>query len=97
METHIWDFLYEASEKCDGAAVKLKFVRESGQTMLSVENDFAKEPSVAGSQFLTSKTEDAKMHGIGIGNIRETVEEYGGLCVIRHEGRTFRFVMLIPE
>lgn len=97
METHIWDFLYEASEKCDGAAVKLKFVRESGQTMLSVENDFAKEPSVAGSQFLTSKTEDAKMHGIGIGNIRETVEEYGGFCVIRHEGRTFRFVILIPE
>lgn len=77
METHIWDFLYEASEKCDGAAVKLKFVREGGQTMLSVENDFAKEPSVAGSQFLKSKTEDAKMHGIGIGNIRETVEEYG--------------------
>jgi sensor histidine kinase regulating citrate/malate metabolism len=87
----------EASEKCDEAVIKLKFVKENNQIVISVTNTMSTAPSVNGNMFVTSKTEDADMHGIGIENIKEAVEKYGGSYVIKHDRGSFRFAILIPS
>lgn len=87
----------EASEKCIEAVVRLKFVKEKKQIIISVVNTMANEPLINGNKFVTSKTEDADMHGIGIENIKEAVGKYGGSCVIKHDSKSFRFAILIPD
>lgn len=87
----------EASEKCNEAVVRLKFVKEKKQIIISVVNTMANEPLINGNKFVTSKTEDADMHGIGIENIKEAVGKYGGSCVIKHDSKSFRFAILIPD
>lgn len=87
----------EASEKCDEAVVRLKFVKEKNQIIISVVNTMANEPLANDNKFVTSKTENADMHGIGIENIKEAVGKYGGSCVIKHDSKSFRFAILIPD
>lgn len=86
----------EASAGCGEPVVKLKFIRERHQIVISVVNTLSKKPCVAGNKFMTTK-EDMEIHGIGIENIQETVEKYGGSCVIKYDERSFRFVILIPD
>lgn len=87
----------EACEKCTNGVIRLKFMMEQCQTIISVVNNMVDEPIVTDNTFLTSKTEDVELHGIGIVNIKETVERYGGSCVIKYDDNTFRFVIFIPE
>ena len=72
-------------------------VKEKKQIIISVVNTMANEPLINGNKFVTSKTEDADMHGIGIENIKEAVGKYGGSCVIKHDSKSFRFAILIPD
>jgi sensor histidine kinase regulating citrate/malate metabolism len=87
----------EACEKCTNGVIRLKFMMEQCQTIISVVNNMVDEPIATDNTFLTSKTEDVELHGIGIVNIKETVERYGGSCVIKYDDNTFRFVIFIPE
>lgn len=87
----------EACEKCTNGVIRLKFMMEQCQTIISVVNNMVDEPIATANTFLTSKTEDVELHGIGIVNIKETVERYGGSCVIKYDDNTFRFVIFIPE
>lgn len=86
----------EASAESKEPVVKLKFIRECNQIIISVVNTLSKEPCIIGNKFITTK-EDTENHGIGIENIRETVEKYGGSCVIKYDESSFRFVILIPD
>jgi sensor histidine kinase YesM len=87
----------EACEKCTNGVIRLKFMMEQCQTIISVVNNMVDEPIANDNTFLTSKTEDVELHGIGIMNIKETVERYGGSCVIKYDDNTFRFMIFIPE
>lgn len=86
----------EANEGREGGVIKLKFVKEKKQIIISVTNSTVSEPVVVDDDFVTSKSEDPDLHGVGIRNIKETVEKYGGSCVIKYDGNSFRFVILIP-
>jgi sensor histidine kinase regulating citrate/malate metabolism len=85
----------EANEGCEEAVIKLKFVLENNEVVISVVNTFSKAPLIDGNKFKTTKTEDADRHGIGLENIRETVEKYNGFCVIKHDNRYFKVAILI--
>lgn len=87
----------EAAKQSVEAVVKLKFVIEGEQIILSVINTFSKEPVVSGNRFLTTKTEDVDRHGIGLENIKKTVEKYDGSCVIRHDEKHFKVAILISN
>lgn len=87
----------EACEKCDRKMIRLKFIREEHQTVISVVNTLTVQPVVETGRYITSKTENAQLHGIGIENIRETVGKYGGSCVIKHDDKSFRFAIVIPN
>lgn len=85
----------EANENCEEAVIKLKFVQEGHQIIISVTNTFTKKPLIIENKFVTTKTEDTDMHGIGLENIRETVEKYNGSCVIKHDVNRFKVAILI--
>lgn len=86
---------FEACEKCTDKTVKLKFVQEEDQIIISAINTYKEEPLKLGTAFRTSK-ENVEEHGIGIENIKETVEKYNGSYKIQYEKGEFMFSILIP-
>lgn len=87
----------EACEKCENGVIRLKFVKEESAVLISVENTIAAQPVVKDNTYITTKTEHIESHGMGIGNIRDTVEAYGGQCVIRYNEKIFHFTIYIPQ
>lgn len=87
----------EACEKCKEPTIKVKIVKERRQTVISVVNTLAVAPVMVGEKYISTKTVDTNSHGIGIENIKEAVERYGGTCVIRHNQSSFQFSILIPD
>ena len=85
----------EANENCEEAVIKLKFVKEGHQIIISVTNIFTKKPLIVENKFVTTKAEDTDMHGIGLQNIKEAVEKYNGSCVIKHDDNHFKVAILI--
>lgn len=85
----------EANEECEEAVIKLKFVMEGNQVIISVINTFSKAPVTVGNRFITTKMDETDRHGIGLENIKETVEKYNGSCVIKHDSKNFKVAILI--
>ena len=85
----------EASEQCENPIIKMKFVKEEHQIVLSVTNTFSGKPVIVGKRYITTKNEEADRHGIGLENIKETVEKYDGSCVIKHDKNNFKVAILI--
>jgi len=86
---------FEACERCEKKIVRIKLVQEQRGILLSVMNTSGGAPTKRGEKFLTDK-EDRDFHGIGIENIKETVEKYGGTYTIKYEEQIFKFIILIP-
>lgn len=87
----------EASEQCEKPVIKMKFVKDEHQIIISVANTYSREPVITGNRYITTKTEETDRHGIGLENIKETVEKYGGSCVIRHDDKNFKVAILIDN
>ena len=87
----------EASEQCEKPVIKMKFVKDEHQIIISVANTYSREPVIEGNRYITTKTEEADRHGIGLENIKETVEKYDGSCVIRHDDKNFKVAILIDN
>lgn len=87
----------EACEKCENGVVRLKFMEEQDGILISVVNTMLVPPIVEGKTYVTTKVDHKEMHGIGIGNIKETVKRYGGYCVIKHDEAAFYFTIFIPR
>ncbi len=87
----------EACEKCENGAIRLKFIKEEKAVLISVENTISAQPVVEDNTYITTKTEHREAHGMGIGNIKDAVERYGGQCVIRHDEKVFNFTIYIPQ
>lgn len=87
----------EACGQCEEKRIKLKFVLENGQIIISVKNSMAAKPLVENGKVLTSKTKDRQEHGVGIQNVVESVEKYGGRYMIDYGNGEFQFSILIPN
>ena len=88
----------EACEICQKKKViRLKFVLEEEFLVLSVKNTYEHEIIYKGDQIQTSKKEDGEEHGIGIKNIKETVNKYGGRYTVKENGNEFCFSIIIPH
>lgn len=88
---------FEACGQCKDKVVKCKLVLEGEQVVISVKNNMESEPVVEGGEFLTTKLKEKDEHGMGIGNVIETVEKYGGRYLIDYDKRNFQFSILIPN
>lgn len=87
----------EACERCEEKKIKLKFVLENGQAVISIKNSMTAAPLVENGKMLTSKTTDVQEHGVGVQNVVETIEKYGGRYRIDYEKDEFSFTILIPN
>ena len=87
----------EACEKCKkNRVIKLKFVCEDGSIILSVKNTYENEIIYKNGAIQTTKHLYPEEHGIGIKNIVETIEKYGGSYVIQNKNQEFYFSIMIP-
>lgn len=88
----------EACEKCKGKRIiKVKFVIEDENVILSVRNTHENNLVFKDNDIQTSKATDMEEHGIGIRNIIQTIEKYGGSYVIRPDENEFYFSIVIPQ
>lgn len=87
----------EACERAEEKVIKLKFVLEEEQVIISVKNSMVAVPVVENGRFLTTKTEDNLEHGMGIRNVAETVENYRGRYTIHFDEKEFLFSILLPN
>lgn len=86
----------EACEKCDKKIIKLKFVKDAGNIVISVKNTFRGIIHCRNGEITTTK-EDPAEHGIGIKNIIHAVNKYGGFYTIKYDQEEFYFSILIPN
>lgn len=84
----------EASEYCENKVIKLKFVIENGQTLISVKNNIKVEPIQRGDTLLTTKTDMPEEHGIGMKNIREVVERHHGRMLVDYDETEFTVTII---
>ena len=87
----------EACGQCKDKVIKFKFILEGEQVVISVKNNIETEPVVEDGEFVTTKTREAGEHGMGIRNVIETIEKYGGRYVIDYDNEYFQFSILIPN
>lgn len=87
----------EACEKCKGRKViKLKFVIEEDGIILSVRNSYENDLILRDGMYKTTKGQYDE-HGIGIQNIINVIEQYGGSYIIRPDNDEFFFSIFIPQ
>lgn len=87
----------EACESCvENRVLKLKFVKEEENIVLSVKNTYSKPLIYKNNEIVTSKILAPEEHGVGIKNIIRVVEKYNGSYVIQHDNIEFFFSILIP-
>lgn len=89
----------EACKKCeaDRRILKLKFVDEDGMIKIGVRNTFDTPILYENGEIQTIKLVKAEEHGVGIKNIIEIIEKYGGSYVIKNENQEFFFSIVIPS
>lgn len=87
-----------ASEKCkDGdKIVKIKIWEDDTSVVISVINTYLIPPIFVDGKYKTIK-KDKSSHGIGIENIKDTINKYNGTCAIRYDDKYFYFVIFIPK
>lgn len=86
----------EACEKCEEKTVKMKLMKEPDDIIVSVRNTYNGEIVMKGDEIQTSKSDKAE-HGLGIKNVIEAVEKYGGSYSINHDEKEFAFSICIPK
>ena len=87
----------EACERAKEKVIKLKFMLEEEQIIISVKNSMAAMPMVEDGRLQTTKTEEPSEHGMGIRNVIETVADCGGKYTIHFDEDGFLFSILLPN
>lgn len=97
------NLLQNAAESCEKAETEPRFISLNGRKrgrffLLEVKNTFTGEV-VFGPDGLpvTTKKEDASLHGIGLTNVRREAEKYGGEVEIKTGGSEFCVTVLLQE
>lgn len=86
----------EATAKSKEKIVKMKFVIDDNQIILSIKNSIAELPAQKNGSFITTKINEPSEHGIGLKNVEEVIEKYNGSYVIDFNDTVFSVSMIIP-
>ncbi|WP_236354713.1 sensor histidine kinase [Konateibacter massiliensis] len=87
----------EAAEKCvKDKVIKLKFLAEDDEIILSVKNTFSHPLNYKNGIFETTKNSKEE-HGIGMKNIIKIIEKYDGIYVVKNSEEEFYFSIMIPK
>ncbi|MCY6958481.1 sensor histidine kinase [Clostridium brassicae] len=95
--SNLLDNAIEACEKCsDNKILKFKFINKDDFIVISVKNTYTNNILYSNGRVLTSK-ENKEEHGVGISNVVNIIEKYGGSYIIKSNGNEFYFSILISQ
>lgn len=96
--SNLLDNAIEACKKCDSGKriLKLKFVNEDGMIKIGVKNTFSNPIVYENGEIKSTKLMRTEEHGVGIKNIIEVIEQYGGSYIIKDDNHQFYFSIVIP-
>lgn len=77
--------------------IKLKCVCEEGEFILSVRNTQNGALRKAREKLYSTKNDNPGSHGIGLKNVVQIVEKYGGYYAIGHTKSEFQISIIIPH
>ncbi len=99
--TILYNLLDNAVEACEklesNRIIKLKFIMEEYQTIISVKNTFDGTIVKENGELVSTKKDHPDEHGIGVKNIITTVNNCGGSYSIRYDDREFYFSIMLPN
>lgn len=97
--SNLFNNAIEACEKCEGKRMlKLKFIVENGEIILSMKNTYNGVILKSGEKLLTTKHDLGNgSHGIGLNNIIKTVEKYNGFYNISYDEKEFHIFIDISN
>lgn len=87
----------EACMKAEKRTVKVKFVVDDKDVVLSVTNTIGSKPSEIEGELISTKNNEMGEHGIGLKNVREIVEKYHGSYSVNYDEEWFFVAILIPR
>lgn len=94
------NLLDNAIEACDvleeNKLIKFKLVDEKEQIVISTINPVKNQVKIIDNKIVSTKKNRFE-HGIGLLNVRATIEKYGGTSIIRCKDNTFSFSAFIPH
>jgi len=94
------NLLNNAIEACEKSKNKriiwVKFVIEDSMTIISVKNTVEENVAIIDDVLITTKTNKVE-HGLGIKNIKESVEKYKGSFSLYSKDKYFFFGIIIPK
>lgn len=97
--SNIIDNSIEACDKINSPDLEKKIKLESKYIdrfcIITIENTKVNSVKIKGNNFFTDKL-DTSIHGIGLKNVKNTVEKYFGEVVIEHSENKFTLKIMIP-
>lgn len=86
-----------AAEKCKNSEISLELLQSGSYLEIHIRNNHIESIQEKNGEFKTSKTDDRTLHGLGIKNIRSTVEQLNGQIDIAYTDDTFDVDILVPN
>lgn len=96
MAGNLLDNAIEAASKCQEGHVFAALHAREHFLVIEVENTCIGLTRTNGKAFLSTKP-DAREHGFGILNVRDTAEKYGGLLYIEQKDNSFTAILTIAK
>ena len=97
---NLLDNAIEAASQTEDGFIRLECKKTGHHRLIRASNSCREnvdcESLLSGESHITSK-EDKSLHGYGIGNIRKTVEKYGGMMQISCAERVFTMELLLAK
>lgn len=86
-----------ATGKCENGWIILELMQSGSYLEIHIKNNHMEKIQEKNGQFQTSKEEDGHIHGLGIKNIRSTVEQLNGQIDIHYTEELFEVDILVPN
>ena len=86
-----------AAAKCENGYIKLNMFQEGSYLKIEITNNHIEAIKENQGVFKTTKTDTTYRHGLGIKNIRSTVEQLNGQIDITYTEGTFDVDILVPN
>lgn len=86
-----------AAAKCEKGKILLELKQSDSYLKIHIHNNHVEAIQEKNGEFKTSKTDSTYRHGLGIKNIRSTVEQLNGQIDITYTEDTFDVDILVPN
>lgn len=92
---NVLDNAIRAAGACTNGKISLEIKQKASYLVIDCENNYCEELVEENQLLLSTKQEEG--HGLGLGNVQQTIEALNGSMHISHESHTFHINLEIPN